>query len=115
MATGSEVSICIDAYETLKAAGVKARVVSMPSWDLFEKQDETYRRQVLPPDVRARVGVEQASTFGWSQYVGPEGKIIGMHSFGSSAPIKDLLKKFGFTADKVVEAAREVMAQAKRN
>ena len=115
MATGSEVSICIDAYETLKAAGVKARVVSMPSWDLFEKQDETYRRQVLPPDVRARVGVEQASTFGWSQYVGPEGKIIGMHSFGSSAPIKDLLNKFGFTADKVVEAAREVMAQAKRN
>jgi transketolase len=115
MGTGSEVSICIDAYEKLKAAGVKARVVSMPSWDLFEKQDESYRRQVLPPDVRARVAIEQASTFGWSQYAGPEGKIIGMHSFGSSAPIKDLLNKFGFTADKAVEAAREVMAQTKKN
>jgi transketolase len=115
MATGSEVSICIDAYEKLKAAGVKARVVSMPSWDLFEKQDESYRHQVLPPEVRARVAIEQASTFGWSQYVGLEGKIIGMHSFGSSAPIKDLLNKYGFTADKVVEAARAVVAQAKKN
>jgi transketolase len=115
MATGSEVSICIDAYEELKAAGVKARVVSMPSWDLFEKQDESYRHQVLPPDVRARVAVEQASTFGWSQYVGSDGKIIGMHSFGSSAPIKDLLNKFGFAPDKVVEAAREVIAQTKKN
>lgn len=114
MATGSEVSICVDAYEKLKSEGVKARVVSMPSWDLFEKQDESYRHSVLPPGVRARVAVEQATTFGWAQYVGMEGKIIGMHSFGSSAPLKDLLKKFGFAPDKVAEAAREAISRTKK-
>ncbi len=114
MSTGSEVSICIDAYEKLKAEGVKARVVSMPCWELFEKQDEAYRNKVFPPSVRARVAIEQASTFRWSQYVGSEGKIIGMHSFGSSAPLKDLLKKFGFAPDNVVAAAREAIAQAKK-
>ena len=115
MGTGSEVSLCIAACERLKTEGVRARVVSMPSWEIFEKQDEAYRNQVLPPEVKARVSVEQASTFGWSRYVGPAGKTVGMHSFGASAPLKDLLKKFGFTPDKVVEAAREAIAQARKN
>jgi len=113
MGTGSEVSLCIDAYERLKSEGVKARVVSMPSWELFEHQDQDYRDEVLPPDVKARVSVEQASTFGWAQYVGSYGKVIGMHTFGASAPLKELLKKFGFSPDKVVEAAREAMENAK--
>jgi transketolase len=109
MATGSEVYLCVDAYEKLKAEGVRARVVSMPSWDLFEHQDQNYRDQVLPPDVTARVAVEQASAFGWSQYTGLKGRIIGMRSFGASAPLKDLQKKFGFTVDAVVKAAHEVL------
>ena len=113
MGSGSEVSLCLSAYEQLQAEGVKARVVSMPSWDIFEKQDDAYQKQVLPPQVKARVSVEQASTFGWSKYVGPTGKTVGMHSFGASAPLKDLLKKFGFTTDKVVEAAREAIVQSK--
>lgn len=111
--TGSEVSLCVTAYEQLKSEGIKARVVSMPSWDIFEKQSEEYKQQVLPPAVKARVSVEAASTFGWERYVGSTGKMIGMHSFGASAPIKDLMKKFGFTPDKVVEAAREAIAQSK--
>jgi transketolase len=113
MGTGSEVALCVTAYEQLKSEGIKARVVSMPSWDIFEKQSAEYKDQVLPPTVKARVSVEAASTFGWSQYVGPTGKMIGMHRFGASAPIKDLLKKFGFTPDKVVEAARAAIAQSK--
>jgi transketolase len=113
MSTGSEVSLCVVAYETLKAEGIKARVVSMPSWELFEKQDESYRHQVLPPRVKARVSVEQAATFGWAQYVGSTGRMIGMHTFGSSAPLKDLLKKFGFAPDKIVEAAKESIAESK--
>lgn len=114
MGTGSEVALCVTAYEQLKSEGIKARVVSMPSWDIFEKQSDEYKKQVLPPTVKARVSVEAATTFGWSQYVGPTGKMIGMHRFGASAPIKDLLKKFGFTADKVVQAAREAIAQSKK-
>jgi transketolase len=113
LATGSEVALCVTAYEQLKSEGIKARVVSMPSWDIFEKQSDDYKKQVLPPTVKARVSVEAASTFGWSEYVGPTGKIIGMHRFGASAPIKDLLKKFGFSPEKVVEAAREAIAQSK--
>jgi len=113
MGTGSELSLCVNAYEQLKSAGVKARVVSVPSFDLFDRQPEDYRRQVLPPAVKARVAVEMASTFGWSQYVGPAGVVVGMHSFGASAPLKDLLKKFGFTPEKVVEAAHETIARAK--
>jgi transketolase len=109
MATGSEVSLCVTAYEQLRSEGVKARVVSMPSWGLFEAQSEDYKKQVLPPAVKARVSVEAAATFGWSQYVGPTGKMIGMRRFGASAPIKDLLKKFGFTTEKVVAAAREAI------
>jgi transketolase len=107
--TGSEVYLCVDAYEKLKAEGIRARVVSMPSWDIFAKQDQSYRDQVLPPDVTARVAVEQASTLGWDRWVGTEGRVIGMHSFGASAPLKDLQKHFGFTADAVVAAAREVL------
>jgi len=88
-------------------------VVSMPSWAIFEKQSDEYKRQVLPPSVKARVSVEAAATLGWDRYVGPTGKIIGMHRFGASAPLKDLLKKFGFTTEKVVEAAQEAIAQSK--
>ena len=113
MGTGSEVSLCVTAYEQLKSEGINARVVSMPSWGIFEKQSDDYKKQVLPPTVKARVSVEAGSTFGWSQYVGPTGKMIGMHRFGASAPIKDLLKKFGFTTDKVVQAARDAIAQSK--
>ncbi|HEY2155709.1 MAG TPA: transketolase [Isosphaeraceae bacterium] len=112
--TGSEVQLCVSAYEALSKEGVKARVVSLPSWDLFDKQDEAYRESVLPKSVTARVAVEQASTFGWERYVGPAGKIIGMHTFGASAPLKSLLTKFGFTPEKVLEAAREVLAASKR-
>jgi len=111
--TGSEVQLCVGAYERLTAEGVKARVVSMPSWELFEDQDEAYRASVLPPDVTARVSVEQASSFGWDRYIGSNGKSIGMRSFGASAPLKDLLKEFGFNVDKVVEAAKEQIQKAK--
>jgi len=109
MGSGSEVSLCVEAGEKLNAAGIKARVVSMPSWELFERQDAAYKESVLPASVSARVSVEMASTFGWERYTGPKGKIIGMRSFGASAPLKDLLKKFGMEADKVVAAAREVL------
>ena len=113
MGTGSELYLCVDAYEELTKQGLKARVVSMPSWDIFEHQDESYRKQVLPPEVKARVSVEQASTFGWAQYVGSFGVTIGMHTFGASAPLKELQKKFGFSPDKVVEAARESISRSK--
>lgn len=108
MGTGSELSLCVDAYERLKGEGIHARVVSMPSWELFEKQDEAYQESVLPPHVTARVSVEMGATFGWERYVGSHGRSIGMHRFGASAPLKDLLKYFGFTVDKVVAAAHEV-------
>jgi transketolase len=107
LGSGSEVALCIEAYERLCAEGVKARVVSMPSWELFDDQDQEYRDRVLPPNVTARVSVEQASTFGWSKYVGIGGHSIGMSSFGASAPLKDLQKKFGFTADRIVESAHQ--------
>jgi len=107
LATGSEVSLCIDAYERLKAERIRARVVSMPSWELFDDQPQEYRDQVLPPAVTARLSVEQASTFGWARYVGATGHSIGMRSFGASAPLKDLVKKFGFTVEHVMAAARK--------
>ena len=109
MATGSEVSLCVSAYEELTAEGKKVRVVSMPSWEIFEKQSPEYRDSVLPPAVTKRISVEQASTMGWSQYVGQEGRIIGMKTFGASAPLKELLKKFGFTPEAVIEAGRELL------
>ena len=115
LATGSEVALCVEAGEQLKAAGIKARVVSMPSWEIFEHQPREYRDSVLPPDVTARVSVEQASTFGWARYVGPTGCTIGMTTFGASAPLKELLKKFGFTVENVVAAAKDqVKKHAKR-
>ncbi len=111
MGTGSEVSLCVSAYEHLKAEGVKARVVSIPSWGLFDAQSDEYKNKVLPPNVKARVAVEQAATFGWSQYVGPTGIVVGMTRFGASAPIKELQKKFGFTTENVVAAARKAMGK----
>jgi transketolase len=114
LATGSEVVLCLEAYEQLKAEGVPARVVSMPSWELFDDQPQEYRDRVLPPDVKARVSVEQASTFGWAKYVGATGQTIGMSSFGASAPLKDLVKKFGFTPEHVVAAAKQQLQLARR-
>jgi transketolase len=111
MATGSEVYLCIDAYEKLKTEGIRARVVSIPSWDIFDHQDQAYRDQVLPPEITARLAVEQAAVLGWSQYVGLKGQVIGMHRFGASAPLKDLQKKFGFTVDAVVQKARELIGK----
>ncbi len=113
IATGSEVALAIDAYEELSADGVKARVVSLPSWSIFDRQDEDYRESVLPKAVTARVSIEEGSTVGWDRYVGTVGRMIGMHTFGSSAPLKDVQNEFGFTPEKVVETAREVLAAAK--
>jgi transketolase len=109
--TGSEVSLCVEAYEKLTAEGIKARVVSLPSWELFEQQPQAYRDSVLPPAVKARVCVEMASVFGWERYAGLTGAIIGMRSFGASAPIKDVMKHFGFTVDHVMKAAREQLGK----
>jgi transketolase len=111
MGTGSEVSLCVEAYEKLKAEGIAARVVSMPSWDIFEQQDAAYKESVLPSSVTARVSVEMASTFGWERYVGMKGRKVGMHRFGASAPLKDLLKFFGFTVDVVVAEAHKAMSE----
>jgi transketolase len=111
--TGSEVSLCVAAYEQLTSQGIKARVVSMPSWELFEQQEQAYRDQVLPPAVAARVAVELASTFGWAHYVGPRGTIVGMTTFGASAPLKVLQKEFGFTKERIVEAAMQQLRQAR--
>jgi transketolase len=105
MATGSELSLCVDAQAALAARGVRARVVSMPSWELFEDQPPGYREQVLPAAITARVAVEAGSPQGWDRYVGPKGEVIAMRRFGASAPIKDLLPRFGFTADHVRDAA----------
>jgi transketolase len=114
LATGSEVALCTEVYETLTRDGVAARVVSMPSRELFEQQDRAYRDSVLPPQVTARVAVEQASVIGWDRYVGANGTVIGMHTFGSSAPLKDLLTKFGFVPQKVLEAAKAQLAASGR-
>jgi transketolase len=112
IATGSEVSLCIEVYEKLKTEGISARVVSMPSWELFERQDQDYRDQVIPPHITARVSVEMGSVIGWDRYAGAAGAKIGMHTFGSSAPLKDLLVKFGFTPAKVLAAAKEQIAKS---
>ncbi len=114
MATGSEIYLCMQAYEQLAKEGIQARVVSMPSWELFERQDQAYRDTVLPPTILARVSVEQATTFGWSRYVGTSGHSNGMHTFGASAPLKDLQKHFGFTVEAIVAAAQDQVRSAKR-
>ncbi|MPW18327.1 transketolase [Paraburkholderia sp. CNPSo 3157] len=113
LATGSEVSLCVDAYEALKGEGINARVVSMPSWDVFERQDHAYKDSVLPPDVHARVAVEQAATLGWDRYVGRLGSQIVMHTFGASAPLKALKTKFGFTPERVADEAKKQIARCK--
>jgi transketolase len=106
IATGSEVSLAVQAHEQLLVEGIRSRVVSMPSWEIFDHQSQGYRESVLPPNVKARVAVEQASTFGWERYVGTSGHIIGMNTFGASAPLKELQKKFGFEPEQVVAAAK---------
>jgi len=111
IASGSEVSLAVEAHETLLADGIRSRVVSMPSWDIFEHQTQAYRESVLPRSVTARVAVEQASTLGWERYVGTSGRIIGMQTFGASAPLKELQRKFGFQPDRVVAAAREQLGR----
>ena len=111
IASGSEVCLVVQAHEQLIAEGIQSRVVSMPSWDIFEHQTREYQDRVLPPDVMARIAVEQASTLGWERYVGREGRVIGMHTFGASAPLKELQKKFGFEPDRVVAVAKELLAK----
>jgi len=115
IASGSEVSLCVNAHEELLAQGIRSRVVSMPSWDIFEHQPLAYQDSVLPPDVTARVAVEQASTFGWERYVGRSGRVIGMKTFGASAPLKELLRKYGFEPERVTEAAKELLGKGKKN
>ena len=111
IATGSELTLAVDAHERLIAAGIRSRVVSMPSWDVFEQQPAAYRDTVLPPAVDARIALEQASTFGWERYVGSRGRVVGMHTFGASAPLKALQTKFGFEPDTVVSIARELLGK----
>ena len=111
IATGSEVALAIAAHEKLISDGVRSRVVSLPCWELFDRQEQSYRDEVLPPEIKARVSVEEASTLGWERFVGTDGASIGMHTFGSSAPLKDVQSKFGFTPDKVAEKAKEVLGR----
>jgi transketolase len=111
IASGSEVSLAVDAHEKLIAEGIRSRVVSMPSWEIFEHQSKEYRESVLPAKVTARVSIEQASTFGWERYVGPSGRMIGMKTFGASAPLKELQKKFGFEPGRIVEAVKELLGR----
>ncbi len=112
IASGSELSLAVDAHEQLTAEGLRSRVVSMPSWDIFEHQPQEYRNSVLPPEVTARVAIEQASTFGWERYVGWTGRVIGMETFGASAPLKELQKKFGFQPDRVIAVVKEMLGKA---
>jgi transketolase len=111
IATGSDVALTVLAHEQLISDGIRSRVVSLPCWELFDRQDDAYKDEVLPPEITARVSIEEASTLGWDRWVGPEGAKIGMHTFGSSAPLKDVQGKFGFTPDKVAETAKEVLGR----
>jgi transketolase len=111
IASGSEVALVIQAYETLTAQGIRSRVVSMPSWDIFEHQAQSYREEVLPAAVTARLAVEQGSVLGWAEYVGPRGRVIGMKTFGASAPLKELQRKFGFEPEHVVSVAMELLGR----
>jgi len=114
ISSGSEVSLCLGAQEELKKQGVEARVVSIPSWKLFEDQEQEYRDSVLPPQIKARVSVEQSARFGWERYVGIDGVRIGMRTFGESAPLQKLVKKFGFTVEAVVSAAKGLLSGARQ-
>ena len=111
IASGSEIILAVDAHEELVAEGIRSRVVSMPSWDIFEHQTREYRDSVLPPNIAARIAIEQASTFGWERYVGPKGRIIGMTTFGASAPLKELQRKFGFEPERVTAIAKELLGR----
>jgi transketolase len=111
IASGSEVALAVGAYEALTSQGVRARVVSMPSWDIFEAQAQSYRKEVLPPEIKARLAIEQGSVLGWDRYVGPEGRVIGMKTFGASAPLKELQRKFGFEPERVVSVAKELLGR----
>ena len=111
IATGSEVALALDAYDQLMEQGIHTRVVSMPSWDIFELQPQEYRDSVLPPNIKARIAIEQGSTVGWDRYVGSGGRVIGMHTFGASAPLKELQHKFGFEPDRIVEVANEILGR----
>jgi transketolase len=111
IASGSELSLAIAAHEELLADGIRSRVVSLPSWDIFEHQSQEYRDSVLPPNVKARVAIEQASTFGWERYVGSSGRVIGMRTFGASAPLKELQRKFGFEPECITTAAKELLGK----
>jgi transketolase len=113
LATGSEVALASEVYEKLTAEGVRARLVSLPSWELFEQQPHEYRDSVLPPEVTARISVELGSTMGWARYLGSRGCAIGMKTFGASAPLKELQKKFGFTPEDVLVVARELLSGMK--
>jgi transketolase len=111
IASGSEVSLAVEAHERLLAEGIRSRVVSMPSWDIFEHQSKEYRESVLPAKLPVRISIEEASTFGWERYVGPSGRMIGMKTFGASAPLKELQKKFGFEPGRIVEVAKELLGR----
>jgi transketolase len=115
ISSGSEVSLCVNAHEELLAEGIRSRVVSMPSWDIFEDQPQAYRDSVLPPEVTARVAVEQASTFGWERYVGQFGRILGMKTFGASAPLKELLRKYEFEPERVTKVVKDLLGKQKKN
>jgi transketolase len=110
IATGSELSVAVEAYETLRGEGIRCRVVSLPCWDLFDQQSPAYRESVLPSAVTARLAIEQGSTLGWERYIGPKGRMIGMHTFGASAPLKALQTAFGFDPTSVLKVAREMLA-----
>jgi len=112
IASGSEVSLAVEAHEKLLSEGIRSRVVSMPSWEIFEHQPQAYRDNVLPPNVKARVAVEQASILGWERYVGDSGRVIGMNTFGASAPLKELQRKFGFEPDQVILAAKQQLGRS---
>jgi transketolase len=109
IASGSEISLAVAAHETLASKGIRSRVVSMPSWDIFEHQSAAYREEVLPAQVTARIAIEQGSVLGWDSYVGAKGRVIGMKTFGASAPLKELQRKFGFEPQRVVAAAMELL------
>jgi transketolase len=115
IASGSELSLAVLAHDKLIAEGIRSRVVSMPSWEIFDHQTQEYRDSVLPPGVKARVAVEQASTFGWERYIGASGVVIGMRTFGASAPLKELQKRFGFEPDRVEAAAKETLGTCLRD
>ena len=111
IATGSEVALALAAYDKLKAEGIAARVVSMPSWELFEKQSQEYKDSVLPPNVKARVGIEATVELGWCKWLGDKGVFVGMKTFGASAPGKVCFEKFGFTPDNIIKAAKQAIAK----